>query len=107
MRIVDVCAFYTPAGGGVRTYVERKLKAAPAAGHEMIILAPGRDILHGLKLGIASYSFRGLALDAAIAGMKRLGVKYCSIKNVDNHLKLTATAEGVAGGVTFKANVLF
>jgi len=43
MRIVDVCAFYTPAGGGVRTYVDRKLKAAPAAGHEMIILAPGRE----------------------------------------------------------------
>lgn len=43
MRIVDVCAFYTPAGGGVRTYVERKLAAAPAAGHEMIILAPGRE----------------------------------------------------------------
>ena len=43
MRIVDLCAFYTPAGGGVRTYVERKLKAAPAAGHEMIILAPGRE----------------------------------------------------------------
>jgi alpha-1,6-mannosyltransferase len=43
MRIVDVCAFYTPAGGGVRTYVERKLKAAPAAGHELIVLAPGRE----------------------------------------------------------------
>jgi alpha-1,6-mannosyltransferase len=43
MRIVDVCAFYTPAGGGVRTYVERKLRAAPATGHEMIILAPGRE----------------------------------------------------------------
>lgn len=42
MRIVDVCAFYTPAGGGVRTYVERKLAAAPAAGHEIVILAPGR-----------------------------------------------------------------
>lgn len=43
MRIVDVCAFYTPAGGGVRTYVDRKLKAAPAAGQEMIVLAPGRE----------------------------------------------------------------
>lgn len=43
MRIVDVCAFYTPAGGGVRTYIDRKLKAAPAAGHEIIILAPGRE----------------------------------------------------------------
>ena len=43
MRIVDVCAFYTPHGGGVRTYVERKLKVASALGHEMIVLAPGAD----------------------------------------------------------------
>ncbi|HEX4693162.1 glycosyltransferase [Sphingomonas sp.] len=43
MRIVDVCAFYTPAGGGVRTYVERKLQAGPAAGHEIVILAPGKE----------------------------------------------------------------
>jgi alpha-1,6-mannosyltransferase len=41
MRIVDVCAFYTPLGGGVRTYVEAKLKSARRFGHEMIILAPG------------------------------------------------------------------
>jgi alpha-1,6-mannosyltransferase len=43
MRIVDVCAFYTPEGGGVRTYVDRKLAAAPAAGHELIVIAPGRE----------------------------------------------------------------
>ena len=42
MRIVDVCAFYTPHGGGVKTYVERKLHAGPAAGHEIIILVPGQ-----------------------------------------------------------------
>lgn len=41
MRIVDVCAFYTPHGGGVRTYVEAKLKAASRLGHEMIVVAPG------------------------------------------------------------------
>ncbi|MEC3948687.1 glycosyltransferase [Sphingobium sp. HWE2-09] len=41
MRIVDVCAFYAPQGGGVKTYVERKLRAGQAAGHEIIILAPG------------------------------------------------------------------
>jgi len=41
MRIVDVCAFYTPAGGGVRTYIEAKLKAASRAGHEIIVIAPG------------------------------------------------------------------
>ena len=41
MRIADVWAFYTPAGGGVRTYVEAKLRAAARFGHEMIVIAPG------------------------------------------------------------------
>lgn len=41
MRIADVCAFYTPSGGGVRTYVEAKLRAASSLGHEMIVIAPG------------------------------------------------------------------
>lgn len=41
MRIVDVCAFYTPSGGGVRTYVERKLRAGADAAHDIVILAPG------------------------------------------------------------------
>jgi alpha-1,6-mannosyltransferase len=41
MRIADVCAFYTPAGGGVRTYVDAKLRAAARFGHEMIVIAPG------------------------------------------------------------------
>jgi alpha-1,6-mannosyltransferase len=42
MRVVDVCAFYSPAGGGVRTYIEAKLRAAPTFGHELIVLAPGK-----------------------------------------------------------------
>lgn len=41
MRIVDVSAFYAPQGGGVRTYVEAKLKAAPYFGHEMVVIVPG------------------------------------------------------------------
>lgn len=41
MRIVDVSAFYTPHGGGVRTYVERKLRTLPRQGHEIIVIAPG------------------------------------------------------------------
>ncbi|CAN5396940.1 glycosyltransferase family 1 protein [soil metagenome] len=41
MRIVDVCAFYSPEGGGVKTYIDRKLAAGPAAGHEIIVIAPG------------------------------------------------------------------
>ena len=41
MRIADVSAFYTPAGGGVRTYAEAKLRAAARFGHEMILIVPG------------------------------------------------------------------
>ena len=43
MKIVDVCAFYTPMGGGVKTYVERKLAAGPEQGHEIVIIAPGAE----------------------------------------------------------------
>lgn len=41
MRVVDVCAFYTPHGGGVKTYVERKLQAARAGEREVIVVVPG------------------------------------------------------------------
>ena len=41
MKIVDVCAFYTPLGGGVRTYAEQKLRIGAALGHEITIIAPG------------------------------------------------------------------
>src|SRR5205814_1351903 len=41
MRIADVSAFYTPTGGGVRTYAEAKLRAAARFGHELILIVPG------------------------------------------------------------------
>ena len=41
MRLVDVCAFYSPHGGGVKTYVEQKLRLGPELGAEITILAPG------------------------------------------------------------------
>ena len=41
MKLVDVCAFYAPKGGGVRTYIDRKLKAGAAMGHEIVVIAPG------------------------------------------------------------------
>ena len=40
MKIVDVCAFYAPHGGGVKTYVERKLALGPAMGHEIVLIVP-------------------------------------------------------------------
>ena len=41
MRIADVSAFYTADGGGVRTYVERKLAYAEAEGVELAVIVPG------------------------------------------------------------------
>ena len=44
----------------------------------------------GLKVGLASYSFSRLPLDATIQAIRRLGVNYVSIK--DAHLPLKSTA---------------
>lgn len=41
MKIIDVAEHYAPEGGGVKTYIHNKMKAAEACGHEMIIIAPG------------------------------------------------------------------
>ena len=43
MRIVDVCAFYSPLGGGVRTYIDQKLALADKFGVDMTVIAPGED----------------------------------------------------------------
>ncbi|MEE4350960.1 MAG: glycosyltransferase [Pacificimonas sp.] len=40
MRIADVCEFYAPKGGGVKTYVHTRWKAAAAAGEEVFVIAP-------------------------------------------------------------------
>jgi alpha-1,6-mannosyltransferase len=41
MKIVDFCSFYTPHGGGVKTYIERKLRIGAALGQEIVVIAPG------------------------------------------------------------------
>lgn len=51
----------------------------------------GDDPWLGLKVGIASYTYNRLPLDAAVPAVARLGVKYVSIK--DAHLPLKSTAE--------------
>jgi alpha-1,6-mannosyltransferase len=40
MKIVDVCAFYSPRGGGVKTYVGQKLAMAERMEQDITILAP-------------------------------------------------------------------
>ena len=43
MRIVDVNEFYSPTGGGVRTYIDRKMGIMSDLGHELIVLAAGTE----------------------------------------------------------------
>lgn len=41
MKIIDVAEHYAVQGGGVKTYIHSKIKAAASMGHEMVIIAPG------------------------------------------------------------------
>lgn len=41
MKVLDVAESYSTHGGGVRTYVHHKLRAAAAHGVEMVVVAPG------------------------------------------------------------------
>ncbi|MCC2980722.1 glycosyltransferase [Sphingomonas sp. IC4-52] len=43
MRVVDVNEFYSPTGGGVRTYIDRKIGIMNELGHELILIAPGPE----------------------------------------------------------------
>jgi sugar phosphate isomerase/epimerase len=53
--------------------------------------APTTDPWRGLKMGMASYTFSGLPLDACIRDIQRLDLHYVSIK--DAHLKLDTSTE--------------
>lgn len=41
MKIVDVAEFYADQGGGVKTYINQKLRAGAERGHEVVVIAPG------------------------------------------------------------------
>lgn len=43
MRIVDVNEFYSPTGGGVRTYIDRKIGIMADMGHELTVIAPALE----------------------------------------------------------------
>lgn len=51
------------------------------------------DRWHGLKIGVATYTVRELPIEEAIKAVKRVGLKYISIKNVKNHIDLSHTTE--------------
>lgn len=43
MRIIDVNEFYSPTGGGVRTYIDRKMGIMSDLGHELIVIAASSE----------------------------------------------------------------
>ncbi len=51
------------------------------------------DPWHGLKMGVATYTLRDLPIEQAIQGVKRVGLKFVSIKNVKNHIDLSHSSE--------------
>lgn len=51
MRIAEVAEFYAPSGGGVRTYIDRKLEAAAALGYELFVIAPGAETVMETRPG--------------------------------------------------------
>ncbi|MDR3527614.1 MAG: glycosyltransferase [Rhizomicrobium sp.] len=51
MKIVDISEFYSPTGGGVRQYVDRKFLAAARHGHELVVIAPGTEDRVELRTG--------------------------------------------------------
>src|SRR6476469_3606462 len=51
------------------------------------------DPWRGLKVCVATYSLRDLPIEKAIEGVKRVGLKYVSIKNVKNHVDLSHSSD--------------
>ncbi len=58
-----------------------------------IAFANEADPWKGLKVGVATYTLRELPIEEAIAAVKRVGLKYVSIKNVKNHIDLSHSPE--------------
>ncbi len=82
-RLAASAAVLSPLGG-LAGHALAQAPAGPAPG-------PGRDPWLGLKMGIATYTFLKLPLDAAIAGVRRVDLHHASIK--DAHLPLKSTTE--------------
>jgi sugar phosphate isomerase/epimerase len=52
---------------------------------------PGGDPWRGLKIGVASYTFRNFPVETTIKGIRRVGLPWVSIK--DSHLPMKSSAE--------------
>ena len=50
MKIVDVAEYYSENGGGIRTYIQAKMRIAEKHGHEVVVVAPGTRGWRGRKI---------------------------------------------------------
>ena len=75
---------------GVSTAALTPLAGLVAQAHAAAPDSSGGDPWKGLKVGIASYTFSRLPLEATIEAIRGIGVNYVSIK--DAHLPLKTTA---------------
>jgi sugar phosphate isomerase/epimerase len=81
-----------------REFLQTSVIAAAAVGVAPHVLGgegpatkPARDPFRGLKVGIASYTYRKFTLDQAIAMTQEAGLKYINLKEA--HLLLKSTRE--------------
>ena len=51
MKIVDVAEYYSENGGGIRTYIQAKMRVGQALGHEVVVVAPGPEDFEEEKYG--------------------------------------------------------
>src|SRR5437762_10603395 len=87
----DMLKVLAVAGGAAVLGASSPESSAQNAPSAELLRPASRDRFLGLKAGVASYSLRGLKLDAAIKGIQRVDLKYASIKDI--HLKLDLTSE--------------
>src|SRR3954463_3511409 len=86
LKVAALSAAALPfAGGAAMAQENRELLQKP------VPAAPGKDPWRGLKIGVASYTFHKLPLEACIDAIKRIDLHYVSIK--DSHLKLNTSSE--------------
>src|SRR5579872_6927184 len=89
-------------GGKAMTLTRRAVLKAAALGAAASAVGPLSPLaavpiddddkqFHGLHVGVASYSLRSFPVDQTLQDIKRLGVRYLSLKEV--HLPLTSTAD--------------
>ena len=77
--------------GGISAGALALVAGGTVPSHAVAAEPGGGDPWLGLKVGVASYTFSKFPLEAAITGIRRVGVSYVSIK--DKHLPLNSTAE--------------